>query len=217
MPEPVLQAKEIYKSFGRRRVLQGVSFSVAPGTLVGIVGENGAGKTTLLRIVAGELQPGRGDVFRQGEMGYCPQTVVLNESLTVDQHLDFFRAAYNISNLRRADELIEKLDYRHYRRELVGNLSGGTKQKLNLTLALMHQPELLLLDEPYQGFDWEAYLCFWDVVTELRERGGSVLIISHLFFEQKRFDVLYRLQEGRIQVQDTVDIQRVSPCSRKEK
>ena len=217
MPEPVLQAQDIYKSFGRRKVLQGVSFSIAPGTLVGIVGENGAGKTTLLRILTGELQPSRGDVFRHGEMGYCPQTVVLNDSLTVDQHLDFFRAAYNISDLRRADELIEKLNYRHYRRELIVNLSGGTKQKLNLTLALMHQPELLLLDEPYQGFDWETYLCFWDLVTELRESGCSVLVISHLFFEQKHFDVLYRLHEGRMQVEDTVDIQRISPCGRKEK
>jgi len=217
MPESVLQAHDIHKSFGRRKVLQGVNFSVAPGTLVGIVGENGAGKTTLLRILTGELQPGRGDVFRNGEMGYCPQTVVLNDSLTVDQHLDFFRAAYNISDLRRADELIEKLNYRHYRTELIVNLSGGTKQKLNLTLALMHQPELLLLDEPYQGFDWEAYLCFWQLVTELREHGCSVLVISHLFFEQKHFDVLYRLHEGRMQVEETVDIQRESLGGRKEK
>jgi ABC-type multidrug transport system ATPase subunit len=87
MPEPVLQTHDIYKSFGRRKVLQGVSFSVAAGTLVGIVGENGAGKTTLLRILIGELQPNRGDVFRQGEMGYCPQTVILNDSLTVDHIL----------------------------------------------------------------------------------------------------------------------------------
>ncbi|HVO67248.1 MAG TPA: ABC transporter ATP-binding protein [Syntrophales bacterium] len=206
MPGPVLQAKEIYKSFGRRKVLQGVSFSVAPGTLVGIVGENGAGKTTLLRILTGELQPGRGDVFRQGKVGYCPQTVVLNDSLTVDQHLDFFRAAYNIDNLHRADELIEKLNYGNYRREFIANLSGGTKQKLNLTLALMHQPELLLLDEPYQGFDWEAYLCFWDTVTELRKHSCSVLIISHLFFEQKHFDELYRLREGRMRIEDAIDI-----------
>ena len=217
MPGPVLQAQDIYKSFGRRKVLQGVSFSVAAGTLVGIVGENGAGKTTLLRILIGELQPSRGEVFRQGGMGYCPQTVVLNDSLTVDQHLDFFRAAYNIGDLRRADELIEKLNYRHYRRELIVNLSGGTKQKLNLTLALMHQPELLLLDEPYQGLDWEAYLCFWDLVTELRERGCSVLVISHLFFEQKHFDVLYRLHEGRMLVEDIIDIQREGPGGRKEK
>lgn len=217
MLEPVLRAQELHKSFSRRRVLQGVSFSVSLGTLVGIVGENGAGKSTLLRIIAGELRPNSGNVFHQGAMGYCPQTAILNEALTVDQHLDFFRAAYNTGDLHHADELIEKLAYRHYRREIVGNLSGGTKQKLNLTLALMHQPKLLLLDEPYQGFDWETYLCFWDLVTELRERGCAVLIISHLFFEQKRFDVLYRLQEGRVWVQDRVDTQLESPSGREEK
>jgi len=76
---------------------------------------------------------------------------------------------------------------------------------------------LLLLDEPYQGLDWEAYLCFWDLVTELRERGCSVLVISHLFFEQKHFDVLYRLHEGRMHVEDTIDIQREGPGGRNEK
>ena len=213
----VLQVQDIYKSFGRRKVLRGVSFSVTSGTLVGIVGENGAGKTTLLRIVAGELLPNGGNVFRQSEVGYCPQTVVLNESLTVDQHLDFFRAAYNISDLSHANDLMEKLNFGHYRKELIANLSGGTKQKLNLTLALMHQPGLLLLDEPYQGFDWEAYLCFWDIVAELRAQSRSVLVISHLFFEQKRFDRLYRLYEGRILEEGRIDIQRKDLCGERER
>jgi ABC-2 type transport system ATP-binding protein len=205
MPEPVLRSQDLYKSFGRRKVLQGVNFSVYPGTLVGIVGENGAGKSTLLRILAGELRPNYGDVDRHGTMGYCPQTVIVNDALTVNQHLDYFRAVYNISDLRRADELVEKLGYQEYRQQLVGTLSGGTKQKLNLTLALMHQPQLLLLDEPYQGFDWETYLRFWDLVTELRERGCAILVISHLFFEQARFDEVYRLQEGQVQVQMLVN------------
>jgi ABC-2 type transport system ATP-binding protein len=202
MSHPLLQAKELYKSYGRHKVLRGVSFEIAPGTLVGIVGENGAGKSTLLRILAGDLRPSRGTVLRSGAMGYCPQQVVLNDTLTVDQHLDYFRAAYNIASLRRADELVEQLGYQAYRRELVGTLSGGTKQKLNLTLALMHQPEVLLLDEPYQGFDWETYLRFWELVSVLRERGRAVLVISHLFFERQRFDALYRLQAGRVQAQD---------------
>lgn len=201
MPEPVLRSQDLYKSFGRRKVLQGVNFSVYPGTLVGIVGENGAGKSTLLRILAGELRPNYGDVDRHGTMGYCPQTVIVNDALTVNQHLDYFRAVYNISDLRRADELVEMLGYQEYRQQLVGTLSGGTKQKLNLTLALMHQPQLLLLDEPYQGFDWETYLRFWDLVTELRERCCAILVISHLFFEQARFDEVYRLQEGQVQIQ----------------
>src|ERR1700730_1462071 len=104
MPEPVLQIQDLYKSFGRRKVLEGVNFSVYPGTLVGIVGENGAGKSSLLRILAGELRPDHGDVYRHGTMGYCPQTVILNDALTVSQHLEFFRAVYNISDLRHANE-----------------------------------------------------------------------------------------------------------------
>ena len=201
MPEPVLRSQDLYKSFGRRKVLKGVNFPVYRGTLVGIVGENGAGKSTLLRILAGELRPNQGDVYRHGTMGYCPQTVILNDALTVNQHLDYFRAVYNISDLRRADELVEMLGYQEYRQQLVGTLSGGTKQKLNLTLALMHQPQLLLLDEPYQGFDWETYLRFWNLATELRERGCALLVISHLFFEQARFDEVYRLQEGQVRAQ----------------
>lgn len=204
MPQPVLQAKEVRKSFGRRKVLQGVSFSVLPGTLVGIVGENGSGKSTLLRILAGELKPAEGVVLRHNKIGYCPQTIILNEALTVDQHLDFFSAAYNSGDLQYIDGLIEKLGYQQYRRERVSTLSGGTKQKLNLTLALMHDPELLLLDEPYQGFDWETYLRFWEIVTMLQKNDCAIIVISHLFFEQKRFNTLYRLQDGRLHLQEPV-------------
>jgi ABC-type multidrug transport system ATPase subunit len=174
-----------------------VDFSVAPGTLVGVVGENGAGKSTLLKILAGELRPNRGRISRRGALGYCPQQVVLNTALTVNQHLDFFRAAYNLPDLRSAEALVERLHFQQYRTAVVSTLSGGTQQKLNLTLALMHQPSVLLLDEPYQGFDWETYLRFWDLTSELREQGCAVVIISHLFFEQKRFDVLYQLQQGQ--------------------
>src|SRR6516165_4428350 len=171
MLHPLLQAQDLHKSYGRHKVLRGVSFTVEPGTLVGIVGENGAGKSTLLRILAGDLRPSRGKVLRSGAMGYCPQQVILNDGLSVKQHLDYFCAAYNIRSLRRADELITQLGYERYRSELVGHLSGGTKQKLNLTLALMHWPRLLLLDEPYQGFDWETYLRFWDLASALRAGG----------------------------------------------
>jgi ABC-2 type transport system ATP-binding protein len=197
MGKSVLRVQDIEKSFGRHKVLQGVSFEVAPGTLIGIVGENGAGKSTLLKVLAGELRPNRGQVERQGALGYCPQQVILHDALTVNQHLDYFRAAYGIRDLRRADELIEWLGYTKYRTAVVGTLSSGTKQKLNLTLALMHRPQILLLDEPYQGFDWETYQHFWKLTSELRTQGCAVLVISHLFFEQQRFDLLYQMQQGR--------------------
>lgn len=198
MDETVLHVRDIEKSFGRHKVLQGVSFEVAPGTLLGIVGENGAGKSTLLKILAGALRPNRGHILRRGALGYCPQQVLLHESLSVNQHLDYFRAAYGLHDLRRADELIEQLRYTRYRTSVVRTLSGGTKQKLNLTLALMHRPQVLLLDEPYQGFDWETYLHFWELAGQLRAQGCALLVISHLFFEQQRFDALYQLQQGRL-------------------
>jgi ABC-type multidrug transport system ATPase subunit len=202
----LLAAEGIAKSygrFGRHQVLRGVSFTLAPGTLVGIVGENGAGKSTLLKILAGELRPDTGHVAVEGALGYCPQEVILNTALTVAQHLDYFRAAYGIGDLRRADALVDRLAYQPYRRATVATLSGGTQQKLNLTLALMHDPRVLLLDEPYQGFDWETYLRFWDLAGELRARGCGVLVISHLVFEQHRFDTLYQLREGRLEVRAT--------------
>ncbi len=208
MSQPLLQARDLQKSFGRHNVLKGVSFDVYPGTMVGIVGENGSGKSTLLRILAGELRPDHGEVFRSAAMGYCPQTVLLNDALSVGQHLDYFRAAYGIQSLSRADALIAELGYQQYRGEVVGNLSGGTKQKLNLTLALMHQPKVLLLDEPYQGFDWETYQRFWQLAEELRAAGDAVLVISHMFFEQKRFDHLYQLHDGHVQLQDQTNWQQ---------
>jgi ABC-type multidrug transport system ATPase subunit len=202
MSHPLLSVQNIAKAYGRFRrhqVLREISFTVAPGALVGIVGENGAGKSTLLKILAGELRPDRGHVELEGALGYCPQEVILNDTLTVAQHLDYFAAAYGIRDLRRADELVNRLAYSRYRRATVATLSGGTRQKLNLTLALMHDPRVLLLDEPYQGFDWETYLRFWDLAAELRARGCGVLIISHLLFDQQRFDALYQLRDGRLQ------------------
>lgn len=208
MDESVLRVRDIEKSFGRHKVLQGVSFEITAGNLVGIVGENGAGKSTLLKILAGELRPNRGQIVRHGSQGYCPQQVILHDALTVNQHLDYFRAAYGLRDLHHADELIERLGYTAYRTSIVRTLSGGTKQKLNLTLALLHRPQVLLLDEPYQGFDWETYLRFWDLTSELRAQGCAVLVISHLFFEQPRFDSLYQLQQGLLMRTSTTEQKR---------
>jgi len=194
-----LAARNISKRYGRRVVLRDVSFELAAGALVGIVGENGAGKSTLLRILAGELRPSGGAVAVDGALGYCPQAAVLNEALSVAQHLDYFRAAYGLADTRRADALVERLGFARYRDMPVRALSGGSKQKLNLTIALMHDPTVLLLDEPYQGFDWETYLRFWELAADLRERGRAVLVISHLVYDRSRFDRLYTLAGGQLQ------------------
>ena len=108
-----------------------------------------------------------------GRPGYCPQTVVLDEALTVDQHVRYFQAAYGVSGAGRAEELIERLGYGRCRGQRAGTPSGGTRQKLSLTLALMHDPPVLLLDEPYQGLDWQTYLAFWDWPRDLRDAGNG--------------------------------------------
>jgi ABC-type multidrug transport system ATPase subunit len=164
--------------------------------LAGIVGENGAGKSTLLKILSGELRPLGGTVRHEGRFGYCPQDVVVNEALTVRQHLEFFRVARGLSDLQYAGQVMEVLRLSEYVDERAGLLSGGTRQKLNLTLALMHDPQVLLLDEPYQGFDWETYQRFWDLAAGLRDTGRSVLVVSHLAYDAERLDELWRLQGG---------------------
>ena len=122
---------------------------------------------------------------------------MLNGALTVAQHLKYFTAAHGLTSTRRADELLKSLAFAAYRDTVVDELSGGTRQKLNLTLALMHDPDVLLLDQPYQGFDWETYQRFWGLVEDLREAGKAIVVITHLVFEEERFDMLIELHGGR--------------------
>ncbi|MDG9710595.1 ABC transporter ATP-binding protein [Streptomyces sp. DH10] len=198
--------REVCKSYPRRPVLRGVSLDLPAGSLVGIVGENGAGKSTLLRILVGELALDSGTVEFRGRVGYCPQNVVLHEAFTVDQHLRYLQVAYGLDNLDRAVELLETLRFADYRHARLGTLSGGTRQKLNLTLALMHEPQVLLLDEPYQGFDWEMYLRFWELAESLRDRGRSVLVVSHLAYDTERLDRVFRLEAGQLREADRVRV-----------
>ena len=140
---------------------------------------------------------------REGSLGYCPQQAVLDESLSVEQHFQYFAAAYGLESLTRAESLLDLLGFTRFRGDRVAELSGGTRQKLNLAVAVLHDPELLLLDEPYQGFDWETYLRFWDLVDETRARGRAVLVVTHLVFEEARFDTIYRLSGGQASRQAT--------------
>ncbi|MFF9691121.1 ABC transporter ATP-binding protein [Streptomyces sp. NPDC014623] len=193
-----MEVKDVHHAYRRRAVLQGVDLRLQAGTLCGIVGENGAGKSTLLKVLSGELRPTRGTVRHSGRFGYCPQHVVLNDALTVRQHLTFFQTAYRLADVRYAEEVMEILGFTGYAGERAGVLSGGTRQKLNVTLALMHDPQVLLLDEPYQGFDWDTYQRFWDLAARLRDAGRSVLVVSHLAYDTERLDELWRLDSGTL-------------------
>ncbi|WP_217213688.1 MULTISPECIES: ABC transporter ATP-binding protein [Streptomyces] len=201
-----MEVRDVRHAYGRREVLRGLDLDLRPGVLAGIVGENGAGKSTLLKILSGELRPLGGTVRHEGRFGYCPQDVVVNDALTVRQHLEFFRVARGLSDLRHAGQVMDALRLSEYVDERAGLLSGGTRQKLNLTLALMHDPQVVLLDEPYQGFDWETYQRFWDLAARLRDAGRSVLVVSHLAYDAERLDELWRLQGGVLRPAEGVTV-----------
>ncbi|KAA2257518.1 ABC transporter ATP-binding protein [Solihabitans fulvus] len=194
--EVVLRVTGVRKSYGSRAVLRGVDLQVHQGELVGIVGENGAGKTTLLRVLCGELRADHGEIAIDGTLGYCPQRTVLDDELTVAQHLRLFQTAYRIASLQHTEDLLAVLGLAQHRDTPAKALSGGTRQKLNLVLALMHDPEVVLLDEPYQGFDWETYLAFWKLAATLRDNGCAVVVISHFAHDTERLDAVRRLRGG---------------------
>jgi len=200
--EVLLEVRGVRKSFGRRQVLRDVSFEVPPGRIVGITGENGSGKTTLLRIVVGLLAPDGGVVRGDARTGYCPQDLAVFETLTVRENFAYFATAYGLCGTGprpwtgTMDELCARFRFADYREALVSTLSGGTKQKLNFCLSILHDPGLLVLDEPYAGLDWETYLRFWEFAEERRALGRSAVIVSHFVYDRSRFDAVLELREG---------------------
>jgi ABC-2 type transport system ATP-binding protein len=195
----VLEADNLHKRYGQKQVLRGATLRVQPGQLVAVVGENGAGKSTLLRLLAGAESPDRGEVRHRGSVSYCPQQPVLYGQLTLDEHFRLFGAALRLSKARlrtQGGALIERFELECHRRTPVEALSGGTRQKVNLAVALLAEPDVLLLDEPYSGFDRAAYRQFMSLTDEARSRGQGVVLITHLLVEEDRFDVALELREG---------------------
>jgi ABC-2 type transport system ATP-binding protein len=182
-------------------VLDGATLEIGRGEIVGIMGENGSGKSTLMQILAGVLEYDGGEVRRSGSIGWCPQEPRLYDRLTVEETFELFGRAYDMTDdeIEEAQSwLMEELDFERFRDRQIRHLSGGNRQKMNLSVALMHEPDLLLLDEPYTGFDWETFQAFWDLTEDLRDRDVGVAIISHIINERDRFDIIYELHEGHL-------------------
>lgn len=193
----LLDARQVAKSFGRLQVLTDANLVVRRGELVGVTGENGSGKTTLLKIVVGLLKPDAGELARHGRLGYCPQESLVFERLTVAENFAYFATGYGIGGWRPAmKRWVEFFGFGADADRVVDTLSGGTRQKLNLALALLHDPNVLLLDEPYARFDWETYLRFWELAEVLRAEGRGVLVVSHFMYDQARLDRVCELRGG---------------------
>ena len=168
---------------GRHLVLSGINLTIRRGEVVAVVGANGAGKSTLLQLCAGLLRASGGRIERTPNFGYAPQLDSLAPLLTVDEHLRLFGAARGIRQGRSIStgrRLLTRLGWTARGDQTAGTLSGGTQQKLNVALAQLNAPDLLLLDEPYQGLDALAYEDLWALISAWRASGAGVLLVTHL-------------------------------------
>ncbi|NEU58149.1 ABC transporter ATP-binding protein [Halorussus sp. MSC15.2] len=182
-------------------VLRGADLDVRRGEIVGIVGENGSGKSTLMKILVGALDPDDGDVAVDGTAGWCPQDPLLYDRLTVAETFRLFGTAYGMTDgeIRDArDRLADRLGFEEFLDYRIDQLSGGNRQKVNLSVAILADPDVLFLDEPYTGFDWQTYLAFWELTEELTDRGVAIAVISHFVSERERFDRILELEGGRL-------------------
>ncbi|MGC8765718.1 MAG: ABC transporter ATP-binding protein [Brevinematia bacterium] len=193
----MLEVINISKSFGNLTAVKNLSFLVEKQSIFGIVGPDGAGKSTLLRILAGVLKPSEGEVKLGGidvfstpdvkyRISYMPQSFGLYEDLTVEENLHFIGRLFGVpakERERRIERLYEFSNLKPFKNRLAGRLSGGMKQKLGLMCALMHNPELLILDEPTNGVDPVSRREFWDILYELL-KGGTTIVLSTAYLDE---------------------------------
>ncbi len=211
-----IEVHNISKCFGKVRALDDVSFSVAGGELFGLIGPDGAGKTTLFRLLATLIPPSGGTATVEGfdivenyldirsRVGYMPGRFSLYQDLTVEENLAFFAALFGV-RVEDSYDLIAPV-YRQiepFRTRRAGKLSGGMKQKLALSCALIHCPSVLLLDEPTTGVDAVSRSEFWDMLAGLKQKGITVLVSTPYMDEASRCDRIALCNEGRILGIDT--------------
>jgi len=215
---PAIAAHGLTRAFGAVTAVDGLSFEVAPGELFGLVGPDGAGKTTTMRMLAGVLRPTSGDalvlgrsVSREPEevkhhIAYMSQRFGLYTDLTVRENIDFYADLYEVPATERAtrrDRLYQFSNLGAFEHRLAGQLSGGMKQKLGLCCALIHQPEVLLLDEPTFGVDPISRRDLWLILEEMVSQGVSVFVSTAYMDEAERCDRVALLDHGRVLSLDT--------------
>jgi ABC-2 type transport system ATP-binding protein len=218
MTDYVIDVRDLSKSFGARRVVEGLTLQVAKGEICGFLGANGSGKTTTIRMLCGLLIPDSGageciglDIIRQAPLirqhvGYMTQKFSFYEDLTVFENLDFVARVYEMKDRPKAVQAImDRMGLADRRDQLAAQLSGGWKQRLALAACVLHQPKLLLLDEPTAGVDALARREFWDLIHDMAGEGLTVLVSTHYMDEAERCKRIVYLANGRIVVQGGAD------------
>jgi len=194
----VLEVRKICKSYGKKQVLQDLSFAIQSGEVYGLLGPNGAGKTTTISILCGLIKADRGSVMMNGQtssgamrslIGIAPQENIFYKSLTCEENLRFFGQLYGLSNelcRKQAKYCLELVGLGDRAKSIADTLSGGMQRRLSMAIALVHQPQLVVLDEPTTGLDIEARYEIWEVIRNLSSQDTAILLTTHLLDEAER-------------------------------
>ncbi len=216
--EVVVEVRDLVKRFGAFAAVDGIRFEVRRGEIFGLLGPNGAGKTTTFRMLCGLLTPTSGvlkivgvDVRRSGaaarqRLGYVAQKFSLYGPLTVSENLEFFAGAYGLRGRRRRERIdwaLQQFDLARYAQLRSGELAGGYKQRLAMSAALLHEPEILFLDEPTSGADPLARRAFWRRITALSDQGVTVIVTTHFMQEAEYCDHIAIMDGGHVLAQGT--------------
>jgi len=209
----LIQVHDVSKNFGLIDAVRNVSLHVEEGSIFGLIGSDGAGKSTLLRMLATMIRPSSGRIVIDGLdvvskranikhlIGYMPQRFGLYKDLTVEENLDFFVDIFGISEPERTKRKQRYLSFSNlfpFTQRLAGELSGGMKQKLGLACVLVHEPKILILDEPTNGVDPVSRQEFWNILQEMRQEGMTILISTAYLDEGEKCDQLALMHQSRI-------------------
>lgn len=219
MPATIsIHASNITKSYGKKTALDDISFDISKGELFGFIGPDGAGKTTLFRLITSLLIPDHGSITVEGFdtvkdyiklrkiLGYMPGRFSLYQDLTVEENLRFFAGIFKTTpeaNYDLVKDIYSQIE--PFKNRKAGKLSGGMKQKLALSCALIHKPEVLVLDEPTTGVDAVSRIEFWEMLSRLRESGITIVVSTPYMDEASRCDRVALIQNGGIMSIDTPD------------
>ena len=218
MNRPVITVRNLVKKFGNFIANDNLSFEVYEGEIFGFLGANGAGKTTALRILSGLSKPTSGEVrvagfdaYRQSEqikrnIGYMCQKFSLYEDLTARENIMLYGGIYGMRLAlikERTEELLERLEFREYEDRLISALPLGLKQKLAFSVAILHEPKIVFLDEPTGGVDPITRRQFWEMIYETAGKGMTVFVTTHYMDEAEYCNRVSIMSEGRIEAIDT--------------
>ena len=215
----MIELTDVFKSFGDTKAVNGVSLSIKQGTSLGLLGPNGAGKTTTIRMLIGAIKPDRGNIDIDGQpshlravrsrVGIAPQALALYEELTALENLNFFCSLYGLPAAKRKERVEWALAFaqlENRRNDRVQTFSGGMKRRLNLATALVHDPEILLLDEPTVGVDPQSRNHIFSSIEQLKEQGRTLIYTTHYMEEVERLcDTVAIMDHGQVLAQGTVN------------